>query len=142
MPLLFPTQGTLDDAFSPLPFGRAQEPDERQTICKSQQERYPAWSTVEDIKSKAGTLSDEAQTELKKAGQTVQAKTGKIELYSGKYYLTCILGGIIACVCDVVQLDRAGQLTKESGCHPYGRHPIRPRQMPTPGRFKDVQGQL
>lgn len=107
MPLLFPTQGTLSDAFSPLPFGRTPEPDVPQSLHKSKQDQYPAWSTVEDLKSKAGTLSNEAQTELRKASQTVQAKTGKIELYSGKYYSTCILGGLIACVCFVMQIYRA-----------------------------------
>lgn len=142
MPLLFPTQGTLNDAFSPLPFGRAPEPDEQQFLRTSQQDRYPAWSTVEDLKSKAGTLSEEAKTELKKASQTVQEKTGKIELYSGKYYSTCIIGGLIACVCYAMRVDRAGQLTNESGCHSYSRHPVRPCQMPTPGRFKNVQGKL
>lgn len=105
MPLLFPTQGTLSDAFSPLPFGRSPEPDEQQSLHESQRDRYPAWSTAEDLKSKAGTLSEEAQTELKKASQTVSAKTGKIELYSGKYYYTCILGGLVACVCYVMQLE-------------------------------------
>lgn len=142
MPLLFPTQGTLNDSFSPLPFGRTPEPDEPQSSHRSRQDRYPAWSTAEDVKSKAGALSEEAQTELKKAGQTVQAKTGKIELYSGKYYSTCILGGLIACVCHVMQLNRVGWLTTESGCHSYRCHTVRPCQMPTPGRFEDVQGQF
>lgn len=142
MPLLFPTQGTLSDAFSPLPFGRAPEPDEQQPVSKSQQHRYPAWSTVEDLKSKAGTLSEEARTELKKAGQILQPTTGTIELYSQKYYSTCIIGGLIACVCYGVQVDRAGQLTIELGCHSYRRHPVRPGQMPTPGRLEDVQGKL
>ncbi|MCJ1423749.1 hypothetical protein MMC29_001633 [Sticta canariensis] len=100
MPLLFPTQGTLSHAFSPLPFGRAPEPDEQLPVSKPhkpQQHRYPAWSAVEDLKSKAGTLSEEARTELKKPGQLVRPTSGTIELYSQKYYSTCIIGGLIAC---------------------------------------------
>ena len=145
MPLLFPTQGTLSDAFSPLPFGRAPEPDEQLPVSKShksQQRRYPAWSAVEDLKSKTGTLSEEARTELKKPGQLLQPTTGTIELYSQKYYSTCIIGGLIACVCYGVQVGRAGRLMIELGCHSYRRHPVRPCQMPTPGRLEDVQGKL
>lgn len=145
MPLLFPTQGTLSDAFSPLPFGRAPGPDEEPPVSKShksQQPRYPAWSAAEELKSKAGTLSEEARTELKKAGQIYQPTTGTIELYSQKYYSTCIIGGLIACVCYGVQVDRAGQLIFELGSYSYRRHPVGPRQMPTPGRLEVVQGKL
>ena len=106
MPLLFPTQGTLSDAFSPrLPFGSApEESTQHESPQESPPSRYPAWSTVEDVKSRADTLSQEAQNELKKASQNIQAKTGKIELYSGKYYATCIFGGLIACVGSFVSL--------------------------------------
>lgn len=94
MPLLFPTQGTLSDAFSPhMPFGS--EPPQSQSALE---DRYPAWSTVEGGKSNAGTLSKEAQSELKKASQTLQDKTGGIQLHSSKYYAACTFGGLIACV--------------------------------------------
>ena len=59
---------------------------------------FPIWSAVDDVKSKAGQLSDEAQKELQKASSSAQAKAGPIELYSGKYYAACTLGGILACV--------------------------------------------
>jgi solute carrier family 25 (mitochondrial phosphate transporter), member 3 len=36
--------------------------------------------------------------EFEKASSKVQAKTGGIELYSAKYYASCTLGGILACV--------------------------------------------
>lgn len=101
MPLLFPTQGTLNDAFLPtLPFGHARPKHESQDASahSPQSHRYAAWSTVEDIKAKAGSLSGEAQAELRKSSEAIQAKTGKIELYSMKYYATCTLGGLLACV--------------------------------------------
>ena len=41
-------------------------------------------------------LSTAAQKELAKAAGK---KTAGIELYSGKYYGACILGGVLACVC-------------------------------------------
>ena len=53
---------------------------------------------MDDVKSKAGQLSAEAQAELSKASAAAQAKTGGIELYSGKYYAACVLGGVLACV--------------------------------------------
>lgn len=94
MPLLFPTQGTLSDAFSPrLPFGS--EPPKEQA---SPPDSYPAWSTVEGGKSNAGTLSKEAQSELRKASQNIQARKGEIQLHSAKYYAACTFGGLIACV--------------------------------------------
>lgn len=101
MPLLFPTQGTLSDAFSTkLPFGHNPSHSEsHEPLSDSlQSNRYPTWSTVEDVKAKAGALSNEAQNELKKSSQLVQAKTGNIELYSTKYYAACTLGGLLACV--------------------------------------------
>lgn len=95
MPLLFPTQGTLSDTFTTrLPFGHPREPPPESDPSN----RYSTWSTVEDVKAKAGALSSEAQNELKRSSQIVQAKTGNIELYSAKYYATCTLGGLLACV--------------------------------------------
>jgi solute carrier family 25 (mitochondrial phosphate transporter), member 3 len=36
--------------------------------------------------------------EFSKASNAAQAKAGKIELYSAKYYAACTFGGIMACV--------------------------------------------
>lgn len=44
---------------------------------------FRAWSASDDVKY----LSDKAQE-----------KTGKVEMYSGKYYASCVAGGLIACV--------------------------------------------
>lgn len=136
MPLLFPTQGTLSDAFSPrLPFGS--EPPQQPP---SPADRYPAWSTVEGGKSNAGTLSKEAQSELRKASQTLQAKKGDIQLHSAKYYAACTFGGVIACVCLRMVTRPPGDLRNEIGVNPYSRNALGLSQMSTSGGFKDVQG--
>lgn len=101
MPLLFPTQGTLNDVFSHrMPFGSAapESACEKRSSYKARTDLYPAWSAVDDVKAKAGQLTEEAQKEYTKASQAAQAKAGKIELYSPKYYAACTLGGLLACV--------------------------------------------
>ena len=101
MPLLYPTQGTLQDVFSlTFPFGAtSNRPLTRQrTQYQSRPELYPTWSVVDDAKSKASALSAEAAREYEKASAKVQEKTGKIELYSAKYYASCTFGGLLACV--------------------------------------------
>ncbi len=45
-------------------------------------------------------MTDAAVQSYEKASAKAQAKTGGIELYSGKYYAACTVGGILACVCD------------------------------------------
>ncbi len=101
MPLLFPTQGTLSDTFSSkLPFGHAERLPPETTVSPgtSPSDRYSAWSPAEDLKNKAGALSQEAAAELKRSSQAIHARTGQIELHSAKYYATCTLGGLLACV--------------------------------------------
>jgi solute carrier family 25 (mitochondrial phosphate transporter), member 3 len=100
MPLLFPTQDILHDVFhSSTPFGRLQRPAEpRRTPLQARSNLYPAWSVVDDAKAKANALSAEATKEFEKASAKAQAKAGHIELYSPKYYATCTLGGLLACV--------------------------------------------
>lgn len=99
MPLLFPTQSALCDVFAP------QHPLTRPKAQPKQAPRslFPAWSAVEDVKDKAGKLSEKAMEEYEKASHKAQEKTGKIELYSAKYYASCTFGGLIACVRLVVQ---------------------------------------
>ncbi|KAK2937965.1 Mitochondrial substrate/solute carrier [Fusarium oxysporum f. sp. vasinfectum] len=61
-------------------------------------ELFPAYSSVvQDVKGKAKELSAEATAEFEKASAKAQAKAGKIELYSGKYYAACTFGGLMAC---------------------------------------------
>ena len=61
-------------------------------------DQYSSWSVVDDAKNKANTLGTEATKEFEKASAKAQAKAGKIELYSAKYYAACTFGGLLACV--------------------------------------------
>lgn len=100
MPLFFPTQATLRNTFNPaMPLSMAQSPAEPQkTPLQARPELYTAWSVVDDAKKKAHDLSAEATKEFDKASAKAQAKAGKIELYSAKYYAACTFGGLLACV--------------------------------------------
>lgn len=101
MPPIFPAQGILNDAFSTKePFGppRSASPPNSSSRGADPSDRYWVWSPAEDLQNKASALSKEAVSELKKSSDAVQARTGPIELHSGKYYATCTLGGLIACV--------------------------------------------
>ena len=93
MPILYPTQGALNDVFSsrhPLTRPESQKP--------LRKPRFTAWSVAEDAKSKASALSEKAQQEISQASASARAKTGQIELYSAKYYAACTFGGLVACV--------------------------------------------
>src|SRR5436190_19133828 len=99
MPNIFPHQDTLANTFAsrhPL-FGFHKEP-EKPVPAPKQRPLFPAWSAVDDVKHAAKAVSSGAQKEFEKASQTVQSKTGKIELYSAQYYASCTFGGLLACV--------------------------------------------
>ncbi|KAF3492156.1 mitochondrial phosphate carrier protein [Arthroderma uncinatum] len=53
---------------------------------------FPAWSVAEDVKRRADAARGDGD-----AGSKGSGPAGKIELYSGKYYASCITGGILAC---------------------------------------------
>ena len=98
MPLIFPTPNTLCEVFgSSSPFSRPKPkaPFREHPLKKP---IFSAWSAVDSVKDKAGQLSDEAVKEYEKASSKAQQKTGKVELYSSKYYAACTVGGILACV--------------------------------------------
>lgn len=98
MPLVLPSQALLSNVFSPQsPHGHSMKRNVPQNRSTSS-DLFPAWSAVDDIKHKAEHLSEEAQREIQKASQIAQAKAGKIELYSPKYYAACTIGGLLACV--------------------------------------------
>ena len=93
MPILYPTQGALNEVFtSRHPLSR---PKPTQQLPKPE---FSAWNVAEDAKIKANALSEKAQAEIQQASAAAQAKTGQIELYSPKYYAACTFGGLIACV--------------------------------------------
>jgi solute carrier family 25 phosphate transporter 3 len=99
MAYLYPRQEVLQGSFSsPLIQKR---PQPKATPYQARSELFGAWSTVDDVKDKAQKLSVEATKEFEKASSKAQAATGKIELYSGKYYAACTFGGLMACVSSI-----------------------------------------
>jgi hypothetical protein len=95
MPSLFPSQDVARESFrSPLTL------QPKPTPYQARPELYGAWSVIDDAKNKAQKLSKEAQAEFDKASSAARGNTGKIELYSGKYYAACTVGGLLACVCE------------------------------------------
>ena len=72
----------------------------KHTKSQARADLYPAWSVADDAKAKASQLSNEATKEFEKASAKAQAKAGKIELYSPKYYAACTFGGLLACVSE------------------------------------------
>lgn len=98
MASLFPNQAILRDVFtgqSALGPRRTQR-----TRLQARPELYNAWSVTDDAKKKATQLGDKAVAEFEKASSKAQDATGKIELYSPKYYAACTFGGLLACVSD------------------------------------------
>jgi len=99
MPTLFPSQEALRshfDAANPI-YRRSQPATPQRTKYQARPELYTAWSAVDDAKNKANQLSDAAVKEFEKVSSSAQAKAGKIELYSAKYYAACTFGGLMAC---------------------------------------------
>src|SRR4051794_17425529 len=93
---LFPNHDTLQHTLGSRPHAtpHARAP----TPLQARVELYPAYSIVDDAKNKAHKLSAEAAKDFEAASQKAQAKTGHIELYTGKYYAACTFGGLMACV--------------------------------------------
>lgn len=57
-----------------------------------------AWSAVDDVKQKTDQTKQAVVQNYEKMSTQAQAKAGKIELYSPKYYAACTFGGLLACV--------------------------------------------
>jgi solute carrier family 25 (mitochondrial phosphate transporter), member 3 len=92
MSLLFPTSGALRHCFAPpSPFiNRKPEPEVQHPL-------FPAYSAVDDAKAKTEEVAAKAGEKYTEASKTAQAKAGKIEMFSPKYYAACTIGGILAC---------------------------------------------
>lgn len=90
---LFPRSETLQGAFY-SPMAKMDKP----SPYLARTELYSAWSVVDDAKDKAKKIGNETTKEFEKASSKAQAKTGKIELFSGEYYAACTFGGLLACV--------------------------------------------
>lgn len=97
---MFPSLNTLTHAFGICSLFPQRHSSERQSLPSkwlAKEELYPIWSATDDAKNKASQLSDAAAAELEKASSKVQEKTGKIELYSPRFYAACTIGGVLAC---------------------------------------------
>lgn len=97
---MFPSQNVILNTFAaqhPLSQREAQ-PKRPEAPVPASREIFPAWSVVDDAKEKARGLGAEASREFNIASQKVQAKTGHIEPWTGKYYAACTFGGLLACV--------------------------------------------
>ncbi|ESA43769.1 hypothetical protein GE21DRAFT_142 [Neurospora crassa] len=93
MPSVYPGLDILQNTF-----GSSYQPKSNgATPLQARTDLYPAYSIVDDAKSKAKKLSAEAAHEFDVASQKAQAKTGHIELYSSQYYAACTFGGLMAC---------------------------------------------
>ncbi|GKT83602.1 mitochondrial phosphate carrier protein 2 [Colletotrichum tofieldiae] len=89
---------SAEDAGAPLRRRQYQQQQQQPSRYQARPELYGAFSTVDDVKGKAKQLSAEAAAEFDKASAKAQsAAGGKIELYSGKYYAACTVGGLLAC---------------------------------------------
>jgi solute carrier family 25 phosphate transporter 3 len=95
MPPFFPSLAAIHNAFAPTAGHMNAQKLAQTTAYEVDTTAYYSYSTVED---KAKQLSNEAVAEIQKASANAQAKVGGIELYSAKYYATCTLGGLMACV--------------------------------------------
>jgi solute carrier family 25 phosphate transporter 3 len=99
MTIPFPSQSALQAQFAgQTTWSRRVPAKEPAQTARDPNTLFSAWSAVDDVKAEAHKLSEEAQKEYMKASAAAQAKAGKIELYSGKYYAACTLGGLLACV--------------------------------------------
>lgn len=98
MPSLFPTASALSATFgNATPYSMQPAAPAKRSPYQARTERYQSWDIAEDAKQKTAQLSDAAMKELSKASAKSQAATGKIEMFSGKYYAACVFGGLMAC---------------------------------------------
>lgn len=98
---LFPTSTAIAQAM--MPTSPYYKPAPEPTPHPQKRPIFSAWSAADTVKDKAVELGDAAGKEYEKASQKAQAKAGAIELYSGKYYAACTVGGILACVSKMIQ---------------------------------------
>ncbi|KAL2865800.1 putative mitochondrial phosphate carrier protein [Aspergillus lucknowensis] len=94
--MMFPSENVIANTFaSQYPVRR--EPQATAVPETRKREPFPAWSVIEDSKKKAEAFGKEAAREFDVVSQKAQAKTGKIEPWTPKYYAACTVGGLMAC---------------------------------------------
>jgi solute carrier family 25 phosphate transporter 3 len=121
---LFPNSDALHNTFG-SPYSRVRSQGKPSaggaTPYQARPELYPAYSVIDDAKNKAQKLSAEATKEFEAASQKAQSKAGHIELFSGKYYAACTIGGMMACVSAAGNEISTGYLPSP-GPDPRSRH--------------------
>ena len=83
---MFPSEDALANMASQHPLGLR-----KTAMTEPKRQPFPAWNVMEDAKK-------EASREFQLASEKAQARTGKIEPWTPKYYASCTFGGLLACV--------------------------------------------
>jgi hypothetical protein len=143
---LYPRRDTLQGTvYSPISFAPRKTAKPSSLVARP--DFYAAYSVADDAKGKAQKLSAEATKEFEKASAAAQAKTGKVELYSGKYYAACTFGGLMACVShlmvpSIMWNARVDTQLTVIGSHTHCGHSSRSRQDSPPSRFQTLHIKL
>ena len=100
MPSILPSQEVLSGALAPQssPANSNKGHVDPAPANKQQRPLFGAWSVIEDVKHAAEKVEKAAAKDFDKASNKVQSKTGHIEPWSAKYYASCTIGGLMACV--------------------------------------------
>ncbi|EEA19051.1 Cu/Pi carrier [Talaromyces marneffei ATCC 18224] len=85
MPSIYPSPSTLQSNFS-----QPNHPHPRQPFTA-------AWSAIDDAKQKTDKTGHSVKQGYENLSNKAQAKTGKIEMFTPKYYAACSFGGLLAC---------------------------------------------
>ncbi|KAF4213786.1 hypothetical protein CNMCM8980_005927 [Aspergillus fumigatiaffinis] len=95
---MFPSDSVILEAFNAQnPLNRPKESKQAGSAASIRREPFPAWSVIDESKKKADAFTKEAAREFDVVSQKAQAKTGKIEPWTPKYYAACTVGGMLAC---------------------------------------------
>ncbi|GIK01298.1 hypothetical protein Aspvir_005331 [Aspergillus viridinutans] len=95
---MLPSNSVILEAFNAQnPLNRPKEPKQAGSAASIRREPFPAWSVIDESKKKADAFAKEAAREFDVASQKAQAKAGKIEPWTPKYYASCTVGGLLAC---------------------------------------------
>ena len=97
VPFVLPPLGSICQTFARSSPIAAQDSTIQRTKYTAREDLYTSFSTTDDAKNKANQLSDAATKEFEKASASAQAKAGKIELYTPKFYAASAFGGLLAC---------------------------------------------
>ena len=100
---MLPPESVVTSVFSSQhPIGRSAERSHPSMATGSaRREPFPAWSVIDETKKKADALAHEASREFDVVSKKAQAKTGHIEPWTPKYYASCTVGGLLACVSSI-----------------------------------------